>query len=127
MKNIPLLACLALCAGLAQAQESPYEWGHWAIDHGQPQVSGYDVENYDHGVVAHVPMASDLENSFTPVGPAESALSDVGGTINDIIEQVLERNPGASLDDIVSNLPADLGSAGSNVSGIVNDVVNALP
>lgn len=127
MKQILTLAGLALCAGLAQAQESPYEWGHWAIDREQPQLSGYDVEDYDHGVVAHVPMASDLENSFTPVGPVESTLNDVGGTVNDIIAQVLERDPTASLNDILNNLPSDLGNAGNNVNDIVNDVVDALP
>ncbi len=127
MKKFPLLVCLSLAAGLAQAQESPYEWGHWGVDYDQPPLSGYDVEDYDYGVDAQVPMSSDLENSFPPVGPVESALSDVGGTINDIIEQVLLLDPGASLDDIVNNLPADLGDAGSDIGGIVNDVVDALP
>lgn len=126
MKKITLLASLVLLSGLAQAQESPYDWGRWAVDAEQPPISGYDVEEYDQGVEAQVPMTSDLENSITPVGPVESALSDFGGTINDIIEEVQLQNPGATLNDIVTNLPANVGDAGSDVGDIVNDVLDAI-
>lgn len=127
MNKLGLFAIAMWSATAAQAAESPFEWGPWGVDREQAPLSGYDVEEYDQGVMHQIPMASDLENSFQPVGLAESALNDVGGTINDIIEGVLEQNPGASIDDIVSNLPGDLGGVGSDIGGVVDDVVDALP
>ncbi len=127
MKKSLIAVALFLSAGQAHAAESLNDWGPWAVDYDVTSRPGYDVEDYDFGVDKQIPMASDLDNSFTLIGPVESALSDVGGTINDIIEEVLELNPGTSIDDIVAKLPADLGSAGSNVSDVVNAVDALLP
>lgn len=99
-----IIALLAvLFSGSALAAESLDDWGPWAIDSEQPPLGGYDVTAYSNGVEQEIPMANDLENSFQPVGQVESALSDVGGTLNDQLEILLDANPGQGVNDVLDD------------------------
>lgn len=107
-----------------QAEESPDEWGAWAIPGGVALVE--DAGVISEGAAYWPPRFTDFDNSIQQVGAVESARNDVGGTLNDLIEDVQLADPTASVQDIIQNIPDDLGDYGTDLDNIVPLVVDRL-